>query len=159
MQTRNGILILLCSCSALAQPGPGNQEAVRAAGAIQLKDWAPDTSLIVPEHHPPKARYSAIDVHSHTYVKTPQEVTAWVRTMDKVGVQTTVILSGATAAEFDRLADLFLKTHPGRFQLYCGLDTRNIDAPDYPQRAAAELERCYKKGARGVGELSEKGSG
>ena len=39
------------------------------------------------------------------------------------------------------------------------MDTKNIDAPDYPQRAVAELVRCYKKGARGVGELSEKGSG
>ena len=153
------LILIAATCSAVAQPGPGNQEAVRATGAIQLKDWAPDSSLIVPEHHPPKAHYAAIDVHSHTYVKTPQEVSAWVNTMDRAGIQTTVILSGATGQEFDRLADLFLKAHPGRFQIYCGLDTKNIDAPDYPQRAVAELVRCYKKGARGVGELSEKGSG
>src|SRR5262249_11748560 len=112
-----------------------------------------------PEHHPPKARYPAIDVHSHVYVKTPQEVASWVRTMDEAGVQTTVILSGATGAEFDRLVDLFLKPYPGRFQLYCGVETKDIDSPDYSQRAVAELVRCYRKGARGVGELSEKGSG
>src|SRR5437660_11406612 len=66
-----------CGCLS-AQPGNGNQEAVRAMGAIPLKDYAPDSSLIVPEHHPPKARYAAIDVHSHVYVKTPQEVADWV---------------------------------------------------------------------------------
>ena len=142
-----------------AQSRNGNEEAVRAMGAIPLKDYAPDSSLIVPEHHPPKARFAAIDVHSHAYAKTPQEVAAWVRTMDQVGVQTSVILTGATGAEFDRLVELFLKAHPGRFQLYCGLETKGIEAPDYSQRAVAELVRCYKKGARGVGELSEKGSG
>jgi predicted TIM-barrel fold metal-dependent hydrolase len=152
------LLLVMCS-GLLGQRGPGNEEAVRKSQAVTLKDWSPDSSLIVPEHHPPKARYPAIDVHSHTYVKTPEEVSAWVRTMDEVGVQTTVVLTGATGAEFDRLADLFLKAHSGRFQLYCGVDTTHIEAPDYPQRAVAELVRCYRKGARGVGELSDKGSG
>jgi len=142
-----------------AQRGAGNQDAVKALGAIPLKDYAPDSSLIVPENHPPKARYPVIDVHSHTYATTPAEVATWVRTMDETGVQTTVILTGATGAQFDHLVDLFLKPYPGRFQLYCGLNTEDINAPDYPQRAVAELVRCYQKGARGVGELSEKGSG
>src|SRR5215470_9474951 len=151
---------MLALCGGLAaQQRNGNEEAVQKVQSVTLKDWSPDSSLIVPEHHPPKARNAAIDVHSHMYAKTPAEVAAWVRTMDEVGVQTTVVLTGATGAEFDRLADLFLKAHPGRFQLYCGLDTTNIDAPDYPQRAVAELVRCYRKGARGVGELSDKGSG
>ena len=132
---------------------------MKAAGAVAVKDWTPDSSLIVPEHHPPKARYPVIDVHAHVYAKTPREVAAWVRTMDETGVQTTVILSGATGAEFDRLVDLYLKPYPGRFQLYCGLETKGADKPDYPQRAVAELVRCYRQGARGVGELSDKGSG
>jgi predicted TIM-barrel fold metal-dependent hydrolase len=153
------VVILAVSACLYGQQRNGNDEAVRAAEAVTLKDWAPDSSLIVPEHHPAKARYPVIDVHSHTYVKTPQEVAAWVRTMDDVGVQATVILTGATGAEFDRLVDLFLKAYPSRFQLYCGLDTHNIDASDYPQWAVAELVRCYKKGARGVGEMSDKGSG
>jgi predicted TIM-barrel fold metal-dependent hydrolase len=35
----------------------------------------------------------------------------------------------------------------------------DIEAPDYPERAVAELVRCYQKGARGVGEMSDKGAG
>jgi predicted TIM-barrel fold metal-dependent hydrolase len=79
--------------------------------------------------------------------------------MDRAGVETTVILTGATGANFDRLVELFLKPFPGRFQLYCGIDTSNPEAPDYSQRAVAELVRCFRKGARGVGEISDKGSG
>ena len=62
-------------------------------------------------------------------------------------------------AEFDKLVDLYLKPYPNRFQLWCGIETTDIDKPDYPERAAAELERCYRKGARGTGELSDKGWG
>jgi len=144
---KNRWLVMLALCGGLAaQQRNGNEEAVQKVQAVTLKDWSPDSSLIVTEHHPPKARNAAIDVHSHMYAKTPAEVAAWVRTMDEVGVQTTVVLTGATGAEFDRLAELFLKAHRGRFQLYCGLDTADINAPDYPQRAVAELVRCYRKG-------------
>ena len=126
---------------------------------VLLKDYKPDSSLVVHATKVPKPRVPAIDAHSHVYMRTPEQIAEWVRMMDEAGVETTVVLSGATGPEFDRLAALFLKPHPGRFQVWCGLDTRDIDKPDYPERAATELARCYRMGARGVGELSDKGSG
>ncbi len=139
--------------------GPGVDPTPGPMDAIALKDYAPKPSLIVAETSVPKARYPVIDVHAHINAKTPEQVRDWVRTMDETGISTTVVLTGATGAEFDRLVDLYLKPYPTRFQLYCGIDTRNIDQPDYPQRAAAELERCYRLGARGAGELTDKGAG
>jgi hypothetical protein len=139
--------------------GPGVDNASGPMDAILIKDWAPRSSIVVPETSVPKAKYPVIDVHAHVEAKTPDEVAAWVKTMDVVGVQLTVILTGATGTEFDRLVDLYLKPYPSRFQLYCGIETVDIEKPDYPQRAAAELARCYKGGARGIGELSDKGWG
>ncbi len=129
---------------------------------ILLKDYAPESSLVAPETFVPKARYPVIDVHSHTSmsnIKTPADVDAWVRTMDEVGIEKSIVFTGATGAEFDRQAELYLKRYPTRFQLWCSLDTTNFDAPDYAERAVRELVRCYSKGARGVGELTDKGSG
>ena len=139
--------------------GPGVDAVPGPMDALALKDYAPKPSLIVTESTVPKPRYPVIDAHAHVNAQTPEEVQAWVRTMDETGVEMTVVLTGATGEAFDKLADLYLKTNPGRFQLYCGLDTRDIDKPDYPERAAAELARCYRRGARGVGELSDKGMG
>jgi uncharacterized protein len=139
--------------------GPGVRATPGPMDAVALKDYAPKASLVVQETAIPKAKYPAIDVHTHVYAKTPEEVAEWVRTMDEVGIETTVILTGATGAEFDKLADLYLKPYPKRFQLYCGLERQGIDQPDYAERAVKELERCYKQGARGVGELSDKGWG
>jgi predicted TIM-barrel fold metal-dependent hydrolase len=39
------------------------------------------------------------------------------------------------------------------------MDNSRVDDPDYPGRAVAELVRCYNKGARGVGEWTDKGLG
>jgi len=129
--------------------------------SVLLKDYAPASSLVVPETHVPKARYPVIDVHTHASmngIKTPADVAAWVRTMDEVGIETSVVFTDSVGARFDRDIELY-RPYGKRFVVFCSLDTTNIEAPDYPQRAAVELERCYRKGARGVGELSDKGWG
>ncbi|HEY3838902.1 MAG TPA: amidohydrolase family protein [Bryobacteraceae bacterium] len=139
--------------------GPGVDAAPGPMDSIALKDYAPKSSLIVTETVVSKAKYPVLDAHAHINAKTPEEVRDWVRTMDETGVQMTVILTGATGPEFDRLAALYLESYPTRFQLFCGLETRDFDKPGYSERAVAELERCYRKGARGVGELTDKGMG
>ena len=135
------------------QPGPMD--------SILLKDYTPESSLVVSQTKVSKARFPVIDVHTHTSqsaVKTPKDVDDWVRTMDEVGIETSVVFTGATGAEFDRQAELFSR-YPKRFQIYCALDTRGPTEPGFPQRVVQELERCYRKGARGVGEITDKGSG
>lgn len=129
--------------------------------SILLKDYKPDSSLVTPRTRVEKARYPVIDVHSHSSmsnIKTPEDVAAWVRTMDETGIEMSVVFTEATGADFDRQAALFL-AYPKRFQVYAGIDTSNFEAPGFSERAAAELERCYRKGARGVGELTDKGWG
>lgn len=138
--------------------GPGVRPAPGPMDAITVRDYAPVSSLVLAEKHPVKARFPAIDVHAHINGRTPQDIAAWVRTMDEVGIETTVVLTGATGEPFDRLVEAYLGA-TNRFQLFCGVLTTNIDRPDYPERAAAELERCVRRGARGVGELSDKGMG
>ncbi len=130
--------------------------------SLLLKDYAPDSSLVVPVTKLEKARFPVIDVHTHTSmnnIKTPADVDAWVRTMDEVGIEKSIVLTSAVGDEFDRQVELYLRKYPDRFQLWCGILTENFDAPDYPQRAVAELERCYRMGARGVGEITDKGWG
>jgi hypothetical protein len=88
--------------------------------SILLEDYTPRSSLVVAHTDAPKARFPVIDVHSHSgqsHIKTAQDVDDWLRTMDEVGIETTIVFTGATGAEFDRQADLFFSRHPGRFQV------------------------------------------
>jgi uncharacterized protein len=139
--------------------GPGVSAGPGPMDKILVKDWAPRSSVVTEETFIPKARYPVIDSHVHVEAKTPGQVAEWVRTMDEVGMETSIVLTEAVGSQFDSLVELLPKAYPGRFLLYCGLDITGIDKPDYSVRAAAELERCYSKGARGVGELIEKGLG
>ncbi|VAW25131.1 amidohydrolase 2 [hydrothermal vent metagenome] len=134
-------------------PGPGPMDD------ILVKDYAPRSSVVTQETFVPKAKYQVIDSHVHVLARTPEEVADWVKTMDEVGIETSLVLTGVTGDEFDALVDSLPKAFPGRFQLYCGMDKTNIDKPDYSERVVAELERCYTKGAIGVGEITDKGYG
>jgi uncharacterized protein len=139
--------------------GPGVSAGPGPMDTILVKDWAPRSSVVTTETFVPKAKYPAIDCHVHVVARTPEDIAQWVRTMDEVGMEKSIILTGATGKAFDSLVDLFPKAYPGRFLLYCGMDRTDIDKPDYSERIVAELVRCYNKGARGVGELSDKGTG
>jgi len=135
-----------------AYHGPMNQ--------VLLKDYDPISSLVVAEHHPAQARFPVIDIHVHSVASTPEAVIELMRAMDAAGVSTMAIMTGAVGPNFDRIAALY-RPYPTRFILFCGIDTRDEDvrAADYSQRAVSELERCYRSGGRGVGEVVDKGRG
>jgi predicted TIM-barrel fold metal-dependent hydrolase len=126
---------------------------------VLLKDYKPKSIFNIPQTRVEKARFPVIDVHSHAYYGTNAAgVDRWVKIMDDVNLERSIILSGATGKRFDEIAALFSK-YPRRFQVWCGLETTNCDQPGWSEQAVAELIRCQKNGARGVGELHDKGRG
>jgi predicted TIM-barrel fold metal-dependent hydrolase len=125
---------------------------------VLLKDYRPKSIFKIPETRVEKARFPVVDMHSHNYGATDDQLRRWVQTMDQVGLQKTVILSGNTGAKFDELLARY-RRYPDRFEVWCGIDYKGFDQPGYGPAAVAELERCQKAGATGVGELSDKGRG
>lgn len=125
---------------------------------ILLKDYRPKSIYKIPVTQVPKAKYPVIDMHSHPYAKTALEIDEWVRNMDEVGIEKTIILTMATGAEFDEINRKYSK-FPERFELWCGFDFSGYDKPAFGPAAIKELERCRQAGARGVGEIHDKGKG
>lgn len=125
---------------------------------LLLKDFRPRSIYNVPNTDVKKARYPAIDMHAHAYARNKEQILEWIRMMDKVGIDKSIILTGQTGKEFDAVYKLYSK-YPDRFELWCGLDYTGYDKPGFGLAAVRELERCYKLGARGVGELGDKGKG
>lgn len=125
---------------------------------LLLKDYRPRSIYKIPETRPGKARYPVIDAHSHDYAAVAGGVDRWVKIMDEAGVEKTIILSGATGSKFDETLAKYGK-YPQRFEVWCGIDYTGFDQPGYGPAAIAELERCRRAGATGVGELSDKGRG
>jgi uncharacterized protein len=125
---------------------------------ILLKDYRPQSIYKIPVTQIAQAKYPAIDMHSHPYAKTASEIEQWVKNMDEVGVEKTIILTMTTGTEFDGLYRKFSK-YPHRFEVWCGLDFSRQDEPGFGAAAVKELERCHQAGARGVGEIHDKGKG
>jgi uncharacterized protein len=140
---------------------PGNAAQAKAPASpetILLKDYRPKSIFKIPVTEIAKAKYPIIDMHSHPYAKTPEQIEEWVKNMDEVGVQKTVILTMTTGAEFDEIYRKYAK-YPDRFEMWCGLDLTGYDKQGFGPGAVKELERCREAGARGVGEIHDKGSG
>jgi predicted TIM-barrel fold metal-dependent hydrolase len=143
-----------------AAPGSAAAPTKKAASpeTILLKDYRPKSIYKIPVTEIAKAKYPIIDMHSHPYAKTPQEIDAWVKNMDEVGVEKTMILTMTTGAEFDEIFRKYSK-YPDRFEVWCGFDFAGYDKPGFGPAAVKELERCRHAGARGVGEIHDKGKG
>lgn len=125
---------------------------------LKLKYYRPVSIYKIPETKPLKARFPVIDFHSHDYPKTDAEVDAWVKTMDELNISKTLVLSYSTGARFDSLVKKYGR-YKDRFEVWCGFDYTGHENPGWEKHAVAELERCHRQGATGVGELGDKGLG
>ena len=168
------LLMMACCAPAVAQspatPLPATVPAtspVPSAGGPE--DVPPDnrfdtarmeSSLVVPSTTVTRFRFPVIDAHSHdVYTSTPEQLTAWVRLQQQVGVQQTFIFTGKSGAEFRAAVERYANVYPRRFVMFAGISADGIDAPDYGDRLRERLRADVRAGARGLGELTDKGMG
>lgn len=137
---------------------PATASASPNPKTLLLKDYRPRSIYKVPVTHIEKAKFPIIDMHSHPYPKTEAEITTWLKNMDESNVEKTMILTMTTGKEFDEIHAKYSK-YPERFEVWCGLDFSGSKNPGFPDGAVKELERCHDKGAKGIGEIHDKGQG
>lgn len=154
-----GLAIALPSSAFAAQEKTAVSLATSSnPNTILLKDYRPRSLYKVPVTQIEKAKFPIIDMHSHPYPKTEAEITTWLKNMDESNVERTMILTMTTGKEFDEIYARYSK-YPERFEVWCGLDFSGQQKPDFPDGALKELERCRDKGAKGIGEIHDKGQG
>lgn len=164
---RRGFLFIMSFIAALVFVRCGNDNKGPAVASnnqesgfleeLKLVDYRPVS--VFKTTHIEKASFPVIDMHSHAYLETAEGVEAWVKLLDENNIEKVIVLTNATGEEFDRIYDLYKSVAPERFELWCSFDMTSLGTDEYPQKAIAELERCHKKGASGVGEILDKGGG
>ena len=155
----------LSGAAAMLRPGAaGAQQTADPSGAaatpekLLLKDYRPKSIYKVPVSDIKKAKHPIIDVHCHG-ARPVEKLPEWVKVMDAVGVEKTVVFTGANTADRFAEARKAYDQYPGRFELWCGFDMAGSDEPGFSARAVKALEDCHRAGAIGVGEVSDKGWG
>ena len=129
------------------------------ADSLLLKNYRPRSIYKIPVTKITKAKFPVIDMHAHPWmVKSEAELKQWIQRMDRFGIAKTILLTMATGASFDSVYKVYAP-YTDRFELWCGFDYTGYTEPGWSEEAVKELERCVKVGAKGVGELGDKGLG
>jgi uncharacterized protein len=120
-----------------------------------IREYKPKSTLVVPEHQVPRAKYPVIDIHSHQPAPiSPQAFETVVKSMDPLNLQILVNASGATG---DRLVQSVaaLKNSPykNRMVMFTNINFREPVGPGFGQRVAQQIEADVKNGALGIGEI------
>ncbi|MGH7868174.1 MAG: hypothetical protein ACREP9_11280, partial [Candidatus Dormibacteraceae bacterium] len=112
------------TCAQAVHPrGPGKPVPEPGSPpAILLNDYLPRSIYRIPVSEVKRAKYAAIDAHCHGH--GPLSVGDMVKMMDAVGVERTVIFTGASTAERFREVRREYDKYPGRFDLWCLFDLR-----------------------------------
>ncbi len=115
---------------------------------LKLRDWEPQPMLKVKQTSVEKPAFPVFDVHNHLREgRDPREIIA---TMDAAGVRTVVQLDGGWGEDLKKKLRLFDEAYPGRFLTYALLDFQGIDDGDWGERTAAQLDRDFQAGAKGL---------
>ena len=121
------------------------------AQTMSIEEYEPKSTLVVPEHHPARAKYPFIDVHNHqdTDISTA-DAARLIADMDRINMRLMVNLSGGTGAEFETGYRNLPGRYPGRFVAFANLDFAGLGTAGWSERAVARLAEDYKHGARGL---------
>lgn len=163
------LLIAVCAIgvipSAQAPQGPQSPGALRQRpGANRqpefpvpdIREYKPRSTLVVPQHPTPRAKFPAIDIHSHQPVPiSAAEFDRVVEGMDRNNLRLLVNNSGASGERLrEALAAIRGSRHKDRMVQFAEVDFRNV-GPGWGAKAAQQLEADIKAGAVGLGEVSK----
>ena len=123
-----------------------------AAGQdLSVADWNPRSTLVAEEHSVARAKFPAIDVHSHHRSSADIATTSRiVAEMDELNLAVLVNLSGGHGERLRTTVRNFRLRHPGRFAVFANPDFDGIGSPGWPARAARQLEEDVEAGAQGL---------
>jgi predicted TIM-barrel fold metal-dependent hydrolase len=119
-----------------------------------IRDYKPRSTLVVPQHPVPRAKFPVVDVHGHPPSPTSAaDYDRVVNAMDALNVRVMVYAQGNSSDRVPGLVDAVRKSpYPERMVIFTNLTFRDV-GPGFGARAAAQLEADVTAGAVGLGEI------
>ena len=148
--------LILAACNA---PKATDEATASPADKVLVRDFFPTVMNNIPVTEVKRGKFPIIDMHSHDYVESAEQIAKWVKVMDAVGVEHTAIMHCSWIGRpFEEVVELYAP-YKDRFRFWCCFDYTGIDTEAWPECGIRALERCKELGATGVGELGDKGEG
>src|SRR5262245_15596992 len=136
-----------------ARPGADREPEFPAP---TIRQYKPHSTLVVPQHPVPRAKFPVIDFHSHQPTPiTAEQFDQLIVSMDKLNLQLLVNASGVTGDKLQQsLAAIRGSRHKDRMVQFTTVDFKDV-GPGFGRRAAQQLEADVKAGALGLGEIGK----
>ncbi len=126
--------------------------------APSILDYRPKSTLIVPEHLVPKAKYPVIDFHGHPQglLSSAETLAGLGASLDALNVRLMVAASNMSGTELQG-AVAVIKSSPAmkdRVRILTGVRFQNV-GPGWAEKAITQLEADVAAGAVGIGEIGK----
>lgn len=133
-----------------ALPALAQTQSQAQSQNLTFEEYDPKSTLVVPEHKTPRAKFPLIDIHSHHSTMTPEYVDKLIKEMDSINLRVIVNLSGGSGERLKQVVSAMKGRYPDRFVVFANVMTNDINEPGFGQRAAARLAEDVKNGAQGL---------
>ena len=149
--------LLLCTflsmplaCEA-QRPGQGREPTLPPPTILE---YQPRSTLVVPEHEVPRARFPVVDVHGHPpTLDNPAAIERVVEAMDRLNIGVMVQARPSSGQRLrSQIEAVRAAGYADRFVFFASLDLDDV-GPGSGARIAAQLEEDVRAGAVGVGEI------
>jgi len=122
-----------------------------------IVDYRPKSTLVVPTHLVPKAKFPAIDFHGHPEgrLNSPQTMAELIASLDALNVRVMVAADDMSGEALQRALTVVRgSSSKDRVRILAGVDFANV-GPGWAAKAVQQLEADVRAGAVGVGEISK----
>jgi len=148
-----GLAFAATGCEAQGRGGRGGTREPTIPPP-SIIEYRPRSTLVVPEHQVPRARYPVVDFHGHPpNLASADNIRSVVEAMDRLNIG---VMVQAQPSSGERLASQIAAVRAAgqshRFVFFASLDLRDV-GPGSGARIAAQLEADVRAGAVGVGEI------
>ncbi len=119
-----------------------------------ITEYRPRSTLVVPEHEVPRAKFPVVDFHGHPpNLTSPENIARVIQAMDELNIQVMVQAQPSSGERLtSQMEAVRAAGYADRFVFFASLDLRNI-GPGSGARIAAQLEEDVRAGAVGIGEI------
>ena len=124
---------------------------------MDVEEYDPISTLVVPEHPLTRSKFPFIDVHNHQWIMPIQDLEDLVQEMDSLNMGVMVNLSGFRGKILEWSLDNVAENYPERFAVFLNINFEDLDDEDWPETPLMMLEEGVKQGVKGLKVYKELG--
>jgi hypothetical protein len=117
---------------------------------MDIEEYNPKSTLVVPKTSIKRAKYPFIDVHNHQFDMPIKNLSKLVSEMDSLNMAFMVNLSGFRGIYLKKSLENINENAPTRFGLFLNLDFELIDEIDFAETQVALIDSAVQDGVMGL---------